>query len=121
MNNKTFGKIGEDMAERFLRRHGYKILSKNWRCAMGEIDVVAQEKEFTVFIEVKTRKSMAFGPGYMSINPAKQLKLIKLAQAYLKRYGLIDKPCRIDIISIDMAQDDSVMNVELIKDAFWER
>jgi len=121
MDNKTFGKIGEDMAEKFLRRRGYKILSRNWRCAIGEIDIVAQEKEFTVFVEVKTRKSTTFGPGYLSVNPIKQLKLIKLAHVYLKRYGMTDKPCRVDIISIDMAQGDKALNIELIKDAFWER
>ena len=121
MNNKITGKIGEDMAEKFLRHQGYKILSRNWRCALGEIDIVAQEKEFTVFVEIKTRKSTTFGAGYLSVNSAKQLKLIKLAHAYLKRYGLTDKPCRLDIISIDMAQDDKILNIELIKDAFWER
>lgn len=121
MDNKAFGKIGEDMAEKFLRRQGYRILSRNWRCALGEIDIVAREKEFTVFVEIKARRSDNFGPGYASVNSAKQVKLIKLAHVYLKRYGLTDKPCRIDIISIDMAQDDSVLNIELIKDAFWER
>jgi len=121
MNNKTLGKIGEDYAARFLRQKGYKILHRNWRCALGEIDIAAQEKDFIAFVEIKTRKSIDFGPGYSSVNSAKQLKLIKLAHVYLKRYGLTDKPCRIDVISIDMAQDDSVLNVELIKDAFWER
>lgn len=121
MNNKAFGKLGEDMAERFLRRQGYKILSRNWRCAIGEIDIIAREKEFTVFVEIKTRRSVTFGPGYSSVTSAKQLKLIRLAHVYLKRYGLTEKPCRIDIVSIDMAQDDRVLNIDLIKDAFWER
>jgi len=121
MNNKITGNIGEEKAAQFLKQKGYKILHRNWRCALGEIDIVAQEKDFTAFVEIKTRKSMDFGPGYSSVNFAKQLKLIKLAHLYLKRYGLTDKPCRVDIISIDMAQDDKVLNIELIKDAFWER
>ena len=121
MNNKALGKAGEDYAARFLKQKSYKILHRNWRCALGEIDIVAQEKDFITFVEIKTRKSIDFGPGYSSVNSAKQLKLIKLAHVYLKRYGLTDKPCRIDIISIDMAHDDSVLNIELIKDAFWER
>jgi len=121
MDNKTLGKFGEDIAARFLKRNGYKILHRNWRCAIGEIDIVAQEKEFLAFVEIKTRCSIDFGPGYLSVNSAKQLKLIKLAHVYLKRYGLTDKPCRVDIISIDMAQNDKAFNIELIKDAFWER
>jgi putative endonuclease len=120
MNNKTLGKIGEDYATQFLRKNGYAVLRRNWRCALGEIDIVAQEKDFIAFVEIKTRKSASFGPGYSSVNSAKQLKLIKLAHMYLKRYGLSDRPCRIDIISIDMERDGSVLNIELLKDAFWE-
>jgi putative endonuclease len=121
VDNKTFGKIGEDMAERFLRRRGYKIISRNWRCALGEIDIVAQEKEFTVFVEIKARRSGSFGLGYFSVNWAKQLKLIKVAHVYMKRYGLTEQPCRVDIVSIDMADGQKAMNIELIKDAFWEK
>jgi putative endonuclease len=121
MNNKTLGKIGEDIAVKFLRRNGYGILHRNWRCVLGEIDIVAQEKDFLVFVEIKTRSSVDFGPGYLSVNSRKQQKLIKLGQVYLKRYGIGDKPCRIDVVSIDMDNNTKGINVELIKDAFWER
>lgn len=120
MNNKTLGKIGEDLAARFLKRKGYNILYRNWRCVFGEIDIVAQEKDFLVFVEIKARKSISFGPGYLAVNSRKQLKLIKLAKAFLKRYGLIDRACRIDIVSIDMDENDNKIDCELIKDAFWE-
>ena len=122
MDNKAIGKIGEDLAVKFLRRKGYNILYRNWRCSFGEIDIVAQEKGFIVFAEIKTRRSDAFGAGYLSVNSAKQLKLIKLAQAFLKRYGLTDRPCRIDIVSIKINIDENnkPANIELIKDAFWQ-
>lgn len=121
MHNKTLGKIGEDIAVMFLRRKGYIILHRNWRCVLGEIDIVAQEKDFWVFVEIKTRKSLDFGPGYMAVNSTKQLKLIKLAQLFLKRYGYPDRPCRIDIVSIDIDGNNKVTDIELIKDAFWEK
>lgn len=120
MHNKTLGKIGEEIAVKFLKRKGYSILRKNWRCLVGEIDIVAQEKDFLVFVEIKTRKSISFGPGYLAVNSYKQFKLIKLAHVYLKRYGLSDKPCRIDVVSIDVDKNHAVKDIELIKDAFWE-
>jgi putative endonuclease len=121
MNNKTLGKIGEDLAVRFLQQKGYKILHRNWRCVFGEIDIVAQEKESLAFVEIKTRRSIDFGPGYLSVNSKKQIKLIKLAQAFLKRYGLADRPCRIDVVSIDIDGGGGPVKIELIKDAFWEK
>ena len=121
MSNKTIGKLGEDIAAKFLTRRGYTILYRNWRCMLGEIDIVAQDKDFIVFVEIKTRKSISFGPGYLSVNSPKQLKLIKLAKVFLKRYGLTDKPCRIDIVSIDIDENNKVTDLELIKDAFWEK
>lgn len=121
MNNKLLGKLGEDMAEKFLKQRGYTILHRNWRCVLGEIDIVAQEKDFLVFVEIKTRASIDFGAGYMAIDQRKQLKLTRLAQAFLKRYGLAEEPCRIDIVSINIDKNNRVTDLELIKDAFWER
>jgi len=121
MNNKALGKIGEDMAVRFLKRKGYRILLRNWRCLFGEIDIIAQENDFLVFVEIKTRRSIRYGPGYLSVHSSKQLKLIKLAKLYLKRFGISDKPCRIDIVSITINIESKATDIELIKDAFWER
>jgi len=120
MDNKTLGKIGEDIAVKFLKRKGYRILHRNWRCVFGEIDIVAEEKKFLVFAEIKTRSSLDFGPGYLAVNSSKQTKLIKLAYAFLKRYAITDRPCRIDIVSIDMDKKSNKVTIELIKDAFWE-
>ncbi|MDD5449448.1 MAG: YraN family protein [Candidatus Omnitrophica bacterium] len=120
MDNKTLGKTGEDLAVRFLKRKGYTIIYRNWRCLLGEIDIVAREKDFIVFIEIKARRSLSFGPGYLAVNHRKQSKLIKLGQAYLKRYGLTESPCRIDVVSIDMPESGADFEIELIKDAFWE-
>ncbi len=120
MDTKYIGRLGEDIAAKFLKKQGYIILCQNWRCSFGEIDIVAQEKDFIIFIEIKTRGNLEFGPGYLSVGRAKQNKLIKLAQAFFKRYSLSDKPCRIDIVSIDLDRDNKPVKIELIRDAFWE-
>ena len=120
MDNKALGRACEALSADVLRKKGYRILHKNWRCLLGEIDIVARDRDFLVFVEIKARRTILFGPGYSSVNFAKQQKLIKLAKVFLKRYGLCDEPCRIDIVSIDLGEDSRAMDVELIKDAFWE-
>lgn len=119
--NKTLGGRGERIAAGFLKKKGYRILYKNWRCVFGEIDIVAQEGDFVVIVEIKTRRSASYGPGYMAVTRHKQAKLVKLAYAFLKRYGLTDRPCRIDIVSIGMGENNAPADIELIKDAFWEQ
>ena len=121
MNNKILGKIGENIAVTFLQHKGYRILYRNWHCSFGEIDIVAQEKDFVAFVEIKTRTNLDFGPPYSAVNDIKQARLIKLAQVFLKRYGMTDSPCRIDVISISVGKNNKVADIELIKDAFWER
>jgi len=120
MDRRGVGKFGEQVAARFLRRRGYRILYQNWRCFLGEIDVVAKDRGFLVFVEIKTRTSGAFGSGCAAVGWAKQQKLIRLSRVFMKRYGLADVPCRIDIVSIDMDRDNRLLGCELIRDALWE-
>ncbi|MCX5716324.1 MAG: YraN family protein [Candidatus Omnitrophica bacterium] len=120
-DNITLGRLGENIAISFLKKNGYSILHRNWRCLFGEIDIVAQHEDFIVIVEIKTRRSSAYGPGYLAITRLKQLKLIRLTQAFLKRYGLTDHMCRIDIVSIAMDGNSRPVDIELIKDAFWEQ
>lgn len=110
---KTLGSLGETIAARFLEQQGYKILQENWRCALGEIDLVAQDQDTLVFVEVKSRTNAEFGPPELSVTPAKQRKLIRLALAYTKRYGIKDKCLRFDVVAIKPE------GPELIRDAFW--
>ncbi|MEI8175672.1 MAG: YraN family protein [Candidatus Omnitrophota bacterium] len=118
--NKALGRIGEETAAEFLRTKGYSILFRNWRCALGEIDIVARHRDYIVFVEIKARSSLDFGPGYCAVGSRKQRKLINLAQTFLKKYALRDVPCRIDIVSIDMDATGEPLKIELIEDAFWE-
>ena len=111
-----FGKMGESLAERFLKKKGYEILERNFRCPLGEIDLIAKEAGELVFIEVKTRQTTSFGFPEEQITWRKQKKLEQLAQFYLKRYRK-EEPCRIDVVSILFNQTGKCVVIEVIPDA----
>lgn len=115
---REIGMMGEALAARFLKKRGYKILRRNFRCRVGEIDIVALEKRDTVFIEVRTSTSRNYSSPAESILWRKRRKLITLANFYIKKFGLEDTPCRFDVVSI--VKTDGYTRIRLIKDAFWE-
>ena len=119
--NRIIGKCGEDIALRYLSKKGYKILEANLRTPFGEIDAVARHKNFTVFVEIKTRTSYSFGPPYLSVTVAKQRHIIKSAVSYLKRYGLVDSNWRIDVVSVKLNQKYETENIEIIENAVEEQ
>jgi putative endonuclease len=116
MANKELGKKGEEVALRFLKKNGYRILEKNYVCKMGEMDIIAKEKDTLVFIEVKTRTSNLFGPPQMAVNAFKQRQLSKVALSYLNKNQLKDVKARFDVVAILLGQKGE--EIELIKDAF---
>lgn len=100
MQSNTYGKRSEIIAADYLKEKGYKILATNYKNKIGEIDVIAQDGEYIVFVEVKARFSGAFGNPLEAINAKKQQKLRAVASLYLmknKKYGNL---CRFDAISI---------------------
>ena len=119
VGSQTLGVIGEELAYHFLSAKGYKILLKNYECALGEIDLVAKEKGVLVFIEVKTRRSEAFGSPLDSITRQKRHQIVKTAQYYLKRYGIKNVACRFDVVSILILRDQEPA-IEVIQNAFQE-
>jgi putative endonuclease len=113
---KELGKRGEELASRFLRKNRYKILERNYVCKMGEIDIIAQEKDTLVFVEVKTRTSMDFGPPQLAVNPTKQMQLSKVALNFLKEKKREDVKARFDVVAIILRPTGE--EIELIRDAF---
>ncbi len=97
---RIFGDEGELAAEKFLRKNGYKILERNFLVSQGEIDIVAQHKQTLVFVEVKTRKSNAFGSALEAVSPAKAQKLAAAAYIYLEQHKLADVDFRIDVVTV---------------------
>ncbi|MFQ5733261.1 MAG: YraN family protein [Planctomycetaceae bacterium] len=98
--NRVFGNRGERTAARYLRRQGLKILHRQYRDRLGEIDLIARDGDWLVFVEVKTRKSNAAGSPAEAVTFTKQQQLTKLALAYLKRYNLLEHAARFDVVAI---------------------
>ena len=117
--SQTLGVIGEELAFHYLATRGYKILVRNYECALGEIDLVAKEKGALVFIEVKTRASDSMGSPAESVTFHKRRQIAKSAQYYLKRYGIHNVPCRFDVVSV-LIEPGGEPSLELIQDAFGE-
>jgi putative endonuclease len=116
MQKKELGKKGEEVAIRFLKKNGYQVIKRNYVCKMGEIDIIAKEKDTLVFIEVKTRTSTTFGPPQLAVNPKKQSQMSKVALNFLKEKRLEDVKARFDVVAILLGPRGE--EIELIRDAF---
>ncbi len=99
---KRTGRRGEELAAAHLAAKGYRIIARNWRCRAGELDIVAQFEDVLVFVEVRARQGDQFGPAEESITPAKQARLIELAQTYLQETATSQQPWRIDVVAIQL-------------------
>ncbi|MBI2040320.1 YraN family protein [Candidatus Microgenomates bacterium] len=115
ITTKPKGNYGEDLACEYLKKHGYKILERNFRIRGGEIDIVAKDDDYLVFVEVKTRWSDEYGPPAESMTPWKIRYLLKTAQFYLLKIDWGDKPFRLDFVSVDFSDDGNKPTIELIK------
>ena len=101
MNTKTLGKYGEIKAQQYLKKNKYKILETNFNCKLGEIDIIALDKnKEIVFIEVKTRNSILYGYPAEAITNKKLKHIYYTAQYYLHIRNLENSPVRIDVIEV---------------------
>ncbi len=107
MNTKALGRWGEERASEYLSHKGLNVLERNYRCPVGEIDIIAQQDDALVFIEVKTRRSLDFGLPAESVTFKKQMKYFKIAQYYMKEKGIKDLNCRFDVIEVILDRDGS--------------
>lgn len=96
----VLGRRGEELAAQYLTAEGYTVLDRNWRCARGEIDLVARDGNDTVFVEVKTRSSTAFGHPFEAITEQKLLRLKRLANAWCDVHPYRRGTVRIDAIAV---------------------
>lgn len=114
---RIFGQEGEAIAERYLRGKGYRIVAKNVRSALGELDLIAEDGPVLVFVEVKARQSREFGGAIQAVHRRKQEKLIRLASQYLARRHLRDRTCRFDVVLLQ-GTDAPAPVIEHIQNAF---
>lgn len=115
-NRRETGDWGEKVAAEYLQKQGYRILTTNFRCKIGEIDIIAKDQEYIVFIEVKYRKDLSHGLPREAVTYYKQRTIIKVAMWYLKQKHLYDCSCRFDVIEI--LGGPTGLTISLIKDAF---
>ena len=113
---RALGDAGEDLAAAALKKQGYKILARNYVTPLGEIDLVARQGKVVVFVEVKTRQNASFGSPQEAVHAAKQARLRRLADYYLKQNRLTSAPVRFDVVGVTLAGGGP--RVEIIQDAF---
>lgn len=123
LNRRSLGAEGERMAAEFLIANNYKILKTNFRVGrLGEIDIIAREKEYICFIEVKTRRTLSFGSPGEAVTPAKQQKIRQIAAIYISNSGSSDQCIRFDVVEVIMSKTREGTNkaesINLIRNAF---
>lgn len=111
---QKIGQQAENIACRYLQKQGCKLVTQNYLCKVGEIDLIMQDKGYLVFVEVRYRHVSGYGTGIESITKAKQVKLIKAANYYLQKNALLNKVnCRFDVVAIN-----ETSTIEWLKNAF---
>jgi putative endonuclease len=109
------GRFGESAAAAHLQRAGYQIIARNWRCPIGEIDLIARDGAEIVFVEVRTRRDST--PPAESVGRAKQRRLLILAQLYLQGAADDQQPWRIDVIAVTIGRGGRVAQIEHLQSA----
>jgi putative endonuclease len=110
------GRAGEDAALGVYERRGFALVARNWRCHLGELDLVIVRRDLLVFCEVKTRSGRAFGGGYEAVTWSKRRRIRNLADAYLERSGFEQARVRFDVASVWLGARGA--DVEIFEDAF---
>lgn len=99
-NKRAIGSYYEQVAKVYLEQQGYHILATNFRCKLGEIDLIAQQDAYIIFVEVKYRRTLAFGYPREAVNYTKQQHILRTAQYYLITKVGYEAPCRFDVIEV---------------------
>jgi len=120
MKRRDTGILGEKLARDFLKKRGYRILETNYRCPEGEIDIVAKHKDYLVFIEVRTKRSLEFGSPEESITTTKMERLRAVASHYRQDHDNLPPLWRIDVVAAELNQKGKPLRIELIENAVSE-
>jgi len=116
VNRREQGLRGEDVAARYLEGLGYRIVERNYRFERGEIDLIARDGDELVFIEVKARRSEAFGPPEDAVTPQKEEQIRKVAEGYLFEREIKEQSCRFDVVAVTFTRGET--DIRLIRNAF---
>jgi len=117
MDRQEVGRRGEEEARKFLKKRGYRIREVGFRCPRGEIDIIAQRKDCLVFVEVRTKTSLEFGPPEESLTTAKKKHLIATALTYTSTHEKLPSLWRIDVVAVELDEGGRTTRIELIENA----
>jgi putative endonuclease len=117
MDRQEVGKQGEEAAQKFLKKRGYRIRETGFRCRHGEIDIIAQKKDYLVFVEVRTKSNLDFGTPEESITQTKKERLIASALTYTTTHENLPPLWRIDVVAIELDEKGKTQRIELIENA----
>jgi len=112
----NLGKLGEEMALKEIKRLGYECIARNYRCPLGEVDIIARDGDCLVFLEIKTRKGKSIRYAKEAVNERKKRQLSKVALLYMKANNCYDVKSRFDVVAINMHRGKE--QIEVIKNAF---
>lgn len=115
---RKIGNIGEKYSEKFLKKSGYKVIATNYNTKYGEIDIIAENEKYIVFVEVKTRKENSLYAPVLAVTKQKQQRIMKTAYLYLKEYPT-NKNIRFDIIEV-IHNNKKAININHIQSAFMQ-
>lgn len=113
-NPREIGSVCEELARDFLKKQGYEILDKNFSSKLGELDIIAKDKETVCFVEVKSRSNLSHGLPEEALTRSKKHKICKSALVFLKKNNLLDCEARFDVVSINSNNGE----IKLFKNAF---
>ncbi|MBI4528080.1 MAG: YraN family protein [Deltaproteobacteria bacterium] len=113
---QILGKGGEEIAENYLKKKGYALVERNYRCPVGELDLIVLHRRVIVFVEVKTRTQERYGPPLESVHPAKQRRMTQAALFFLSQHRLHNRYARFDVVGISF--DGGKPVIEHIENAF---
>lgn len=111
------GKMGEEIAASFLQGKNYEIVERNYRRYRGEIDLIARDGGYLVFVEVKTARSLKMGPPILRVDSRKRRQMGRVAAAYFQEHDLFDQDARFDIVTVTF--EDNQPRIEHFENAFW--
>ena len=110
------GKWGEDLALKKVKKLGYKCIARNYRCPLGEVDLIAKDGDTLVFVEIKTRRGGSLEYAKEAVNRRKMRQLSKVALAYMKANGCTEARARFDVVVINL--EGGEQEIQVVHNAF---
>lgn len=112
----ALGKLGEDLALKKIKKMGYKCITRNYKCPLGEIDIIAKQNGYLVFLEIKTRRDRDTGYAKEAVNQRKMTQISKAALTYMKENNCCDAKARFDVVAVSINREKT--DIEVIQNAF---